>query len=655
MSDTIKTDKNTIDRLVSAQPSVGRSATTPSTAPTITGFHLVEKLGETSTAEVWSAMQLSLDRLVTIWVLKREVAGNADQADHFECVARAVSKIRHTNFVQAIDISRLDDGVPYVILENVEGASLATILHNEKKFDQKKAAHIVLQIAQVLDTAWKQCGFVHRNIKPETVLLTAGDTVKITNYNSATLAKPGENPLAHDDGMIVGTPNYASPEQIDCLRSIDFHSDMYSTGALFYQMVTGVTPFSYESDPLKVLELQRIGTLENPRDLDPSIKPGVVHIIQRMMAKSPEDRYQWWQDVIEDLQRIIDGRPPYLAGANYVPPFSTVIDAATAGSPKQKFRAKRRVQTSSPESLPTGDDARSQNAGPGIFVKIIAVLLIAAVTVVVAIVRVRDLESVQAGSSDSSTNAVVAEVVAASEASTNAPSEGNEAQVETAVAEETATPPVESAPEAPPTPDPVAAEPVSSPEPTAPVAENVAESAVTPVISPQDQLLSDIFNEIKTKDFPTAKAYALKRFRETEGTSGIDLKQCQLIWGAFKEAASFEDLVGNAMTATPVARPIMVGGKKFVVTPKMYAKGQVIGTVQLPDGNTLVGSSIDITSMSSTEMHQLVQSTMVDKRRPVLLSRAFLTLKEGGAGEFSILVEKYGVKELSPFLKFIGK
>lgn len=654
MSDTIKTDKNTIDRLVSAQPSVGRSATTPSTAPTITGFHLVEKLGETSTADVWSAMQLSLDRLVTIWVLKREVAGNADQADHFECVARAVSKIRHTNFVQAIDISRLDDGVPYVIFENVEGASLATILHTEKKFDQKKAAHIVLQIAQVLDTAWKQCGFVHRNIKPETVLLTTGDTVKITNYNSATLAKPGENPLAHDDGMIVGTPNYASPEQIDCLRSIDFHSDMYSTGALFYQMVTGVTPFSYESDPLKVLELQRIGTLENPRDLDPSIKPGVVHIIQRMMAKSPEDRYQWWQDVIEDLQRIIDGRPPYLAGANYVPPFSTVVDATTAGSPKQKFRAKRRVQTGSSESGRPVDDSSSPSAGPRILVKIIAVLLITAVAFVVAVIRVRDLESVKSVPADSSTNAVVAEVVDSSEASTNAPAVENEVQVEAPVAEPIA-PPVESASETQATPNPVASEPSPSPEPATPVAPNVAESAVTPALSPQDQLLSDIFNEIKAKDFPTAKAYALKRFREAEGTPGIDLKQCQLIWSAFKEAASYEDLVGNAMTATPVARPISVGGKKFVVTPKMYAKGQVIGTIQLPDGTTLVGSSVDITSMSSSEMHQLVQSTMVDKRRPVLLSRAFLTLKEGGAGEFSILIEKYGVQELSPFLKFIGK
>ena len=99
-----------------------------SAAPAIPGYQIIEKYAETSRAEVWSALQISLERTVTLWVLKHESAADLGVADHFERVARAVSRIRHPNFVQVIDISRLQDGTPYMVLENVEGASLTATL-----------------------------------------------------------------------------------------------------------------------------------------------------------------------------------------------------------------------------------------------------------------------------------------------------------------------------------------------------------------------------------------------------------------------------------------------------------------------------------------------------------------------------------------------
>ena len=239
-------------------------------APRIPGFQITKFKNSTSLADVWGALQLSLDRYVEIWILRREIAGDSGIAENYEEVARAVSKIKHPNFVQIIDISKTEDGTPFTVFEEIDGVPLSTELAGEGRIDQK-----------------------------------------ITNFNSATLVKAGSNPLAYDGGFIIGTPNYQSPEQIERRGSIDFHADMYSAGALFYEMVTGQAPFHEESDPREVMELQRTGTLPNPRELDNSVKPGFVYIMQKMMAKEPQDRYTWWQDVVEDLHRVLDGRPPY--------------------------------------------------------------------------------------------------------------------------------------------------------------------------------------------------------------------------------------------------------------------------------------------------------------------------------------------------------
>jgi hypothetical protein len=133
------------------------------------------------------------------------------------------------------------------------------------------------------------------------------------------------------------------------------------------------------------------------------------------------------------------------------------------------------------------------------------------------------------------------------------------------------------------------------------------------------------------------------------------LEACKLIWSAFRDACSFEDLVGGSMTRSPVPCPISVGGSKMTVSTKMYANGEVVGTVQLPDGTTRAGQRIDVSQMTSSEMYDLVLSSAVDVTRPALLSRAFLTMKAGDSGEFSILVQKYNIDELKPFRDFIGK
>ena len=625
-----------------------------SAAPAIPGYQIIEKYAETSRAEVWCALQISLERTVTLWVLKHESAADHGVADHFERVARAVSRIRHPNFVQVIDISRLQDGTPYMVLENVEGASLTATLHVDRRFDQKRAAAIVLEIAKGLDFAWKQCGFIHRNIKPDTILLSAGDAVKITNYNTAALVRPGENPLAYDGGMVVGTPNYASPEQIECLRTIDFHSDMYSTGALFYQMVTGLMPFGGESDQMKVLDLQRSGTLEDPRSIVPTVLPGIVHIMQRMMAKSPEERYAWWQDVVEDLQRVLAGRPPYIPSGSYVAPLSTIAVSGAGAAASEvspgAAKPKRRIrQTASVSQTPSS--ARPA-AGPGCLGRLLGLAFVVAVCAFVAHQRIQSLERPVAASGDQAT--------LSSESVSAAPDvETVDAAEQPADAAESAADATdESSTSAEPALDPAAGE-----GDAASIAASAAASTATapsatdavPGVDVQEQLLKDIHEALKTRPFSEAVAFAKKTFKENEASPGVDLAECRRIWDALRTACSFEDMLGHAVASSHGSRKMSVAGEEFVFTTTAYADGELIGLAAPMDGTAAKPVRIKVARMAPQEMYDLVLSTAASTNRADLFSRAFLIMKVGDAGGFSLFVEKHKLDELAPFIDYVGK
>lgn len=275
----------------------------------IEGYEILEQAGGTTDTTIWTARQISLDRNVSIWVLKNRAAADPNLVNHFSTITRSIARLKHNNFPPVIDISTTPEGIPYIVFENADSVSISRIIKENGIYAVDKALQIAKEVALALDAAWKQTGLVHRNLKPDNLRIFTDGNVKIFNFNSATIVQPGINPLAFDDGMLVGTPNYAAPEQIDCLPSIDFHADMYGLGASLYQMLTGKAPFDEESDPMKILELQRSGYLPNPKVKNPAISDDVVYILARLMAKNPDDRYAWWLDVVEDIERVLTGRP----------------------------------------------------------------------------------------------------------------------------------------------------------------------------------------------------------------------------------------------------------------------------------------------------------------------------------------------------------
>ena len=628
--------------------------------PKIPGLQLISKKDETSSAVVWCALQLSLDREVTVWMMKDELAHKAAHVEHFEAVSRAVSRIRHPNLVRVIDVARTPEGTPYVVFEDVEGTMLASLLRIERKFDPMRALRIGIEIASALDFAWKQCGFVHRNIKPETIILGANDAVKLTNFGSATLVKPGQNPLANDEGLVVGTPNYASPEQIDCLRTIDYHSDMYSTGALLYRMITGVTPFGDEENPMAIFDLQRVGTLKNPRDIDANVKPGVVHIVQKMMAKAPEDRYTWWQDAIEDMHRVLEGRPPYLTSGNYVPPPSTIASALTEEvSPsrvsfKLPKKATKLPSGGAPFSSTTTPPASKRVSGPSAFVKLVVVFLLVGFSFFLISVRLGNLEHL--GSTETASDTPT------SSDDSVVPFEGEDAQL-SEFSEDNAS--ISDDGESFDSQDdenglaPSVSVRASQTESTGHSWSEAAEKndgmgAVKPELS-QGELVETLYRNVRDYSLGEARERARSLFQKSKQVAGLDEEQSKLIWRAFSEASSYEDLVGFFLANSPGKRTLIVGGEELEVTPRLYSNGELIGTLHFKDGASEDKHRIQLSDMSAAEMYDCLQASVVDTHRSALFARAFLTMKMKDRGAFSIFISKYELNELEPFLDYIGK
>lgn len=269
------------------------------TAMTIPGYEFLQKIEESATAILWRARQNSLDRDVAIKILKPEFISHEDEVQAFLREARAVAKLKSGNIIQVYDVGQHEDAL-FIVMESVNGHPLTTLLELGDPMAQKRALAIVLSVAQALSDAWNAEKLIHRNIKPGNIMIEKGGAVKVANLGMSAIA--GDEP-----GMIVGTPNYMSPEQANASGSIDFTSDMYSLGAVLYHMVTGRVPFD-NLDEDAVLQGQIDGQLPFPQDLNPEITPPCAQLIARLMMKDPRKRYPDWQSVISDLAKLAAGK-----------------------------------------------------------------------------------------------------------------------------------------------------------------------------------------------------------------------------------------------------------------------------------------------------------------------------------------------------------
>jgi serine/threonine protein kinase/WD40 repeat protein len=268
-------------------------------------LHIRRELGRGRYGVVYEAVD-ELDRLVAVKVLKPQLAGDPCERARFEREARKAAAVRHDHIVTVYHVGHAPSlGLPYLVMEYLEGETLAARLRREGALSPKEAAEIVRQVASGLAAA-HVCGLVHRDVKPSNILLEAGSgRAKLTDFGLARATEPGS--VASQSGAVVGTPAYMSPEQVTAPGKVDGRSDVYSLGVVLYEALTGERPFS--GLPHLVLDQVVHDEPRAPRRLNDAVPRDLETITLKCLAKEPERRYPSAEDLAEDLGRFLAGRP----------------------------------------------------------------------------------------------------------------------------------------------------------------------------------------------------------------------------------------------------------------------------------------------------------------------------------------------------------
>jgi WD40 repeat protein/Tfp pilus assembly protein PilF len=273
--------------------------------PEIPGYTLLGMLGRGGMGVVYRAWQQDLKRCVAIKMVHAGPLDNAAILDRFGVEAEAVARLNHPNIVQIYDIGH-ESGVPYLVLELVEGSNLSQRLAGTPQ-PVVWAAGLVETLARAIHAAHQQ-GVVHRDLTPANVLLTAEGVPKIADFGLAKLIIGGDG-LRTQTGELMGTASYMAPEQADSRRqAIGVGTDVYALGAILYELLTGRPPFKAES-PIETLRQLISDEPVAPSRLRPKLPRDIETICLKCLRKEPQHRYASALQLAEDLQRFDEGRP----------------------------------------------------------------------------------------------------------------------------------------------------------------------------------------------------------------------------------------------------------------------------------------------------------------------------------------------------------
>jgi serine/threonine protein kinase/formylglycine-generating enzyme required for sulfatase activity/FtsZ-binding cell division protein ZapB len=271
----------------------------PLVGKVIGGCRIVKKLGEGGMGAVFLAEHTRLKRQSVIKIIPAHLASNKQLIARFHREAQAAAVIQHPNVVNVFNVGE-ENGVNFIEMEYVDGRALDGLMKEKKIIEQMEAVRIMKESCKGLFEAHKH-GIVHRDIKPDNIMMTRKGQVKIADFGLARASS--EDMELTKVGQILGTPAYMSPEQCRG-KPTDLRCDIYSLGATYYAMVTGKRPFTGKS----VMEIMRKHMEEepiSPREYNPDVAIQVAKIILKMMAKEPDDRYQNAEEIIADLDAFI--------------------------------------------------------------------------------------------------------------------------------------------------------------------------------------------------------------------------------------------------------------------------------------------------------------------------------------------------------------
>jgi serine/threonine-protein kinase len=262
-------------------------------------YRLEAKLGSGGMSTVYLARDTTLDRSVAVKVMHREMSEQADQLERFRQEARAVAKLSHPNVVAVIDAGE-DGGFPYIVFEYVEGETLKQRIARVGALDPQEALAYAIEIARGLTVAHAR-KMVHRDIKPQNVLIDAEGRAKLTDFGiSRQLEQDGMTAT----GRVLGTTDYVAPEQA-MGHPVDQRSDVYSLGVVLYEMLIGQVPFHADSQ-VGVAMKHVNEELPDVQQRRPEISAATALVVERSTAKDPAKRYEEVGEMIDDLSTALE-------------------------------------------------------------------------------------------------------------------------------------------------------------------------------------------------------------------------------------------------------------------------------------------------------------------------------------------------------------
>ena len=259
-------------------------------------YEILELIGTGGMANVYKARCHRLNRLVAIKILKSDLADNSDFRRRFHDESQAVAQLSHANIVSVYDVSTNPDR-EYIVMELIDGITLKQYMERRGRMDWRESLHFITQIMRGLSHAHSR-GIIHRDIKPQNIMVLRDGSVKVADFGIACLANAGQT-LTQE---ALGSVHYISPEQARGDR-IDARSDIYSAGVVLYEMLTGRLPF--EGDSAVSVAIQHLSSVPlAPRDIDPSIPEPLELICMKAMNSDPNKRYASADAMIEDLEKF---------------------------------------------------------------------------------------------------------------------------------------------------------------------------------------------------------------------------------------------------------------------------------------------------------------------------------------------------------------
>ena len=258
-------------------------------------YEITELIGVGGMAEVYKGVDVIDNKAVAIKILKKEYAENEEFLRRFRNESKAIAVLSHPNIVKIYDVG-FSEKIQYIVMEYIDGITLKEYIEEERVLTWKDTVHFVIQFLRALQHAHDK-GIVHRDIKPQNIMMFTDGTIKVMDFGIAKFARE-DGKTATDQA--IGSVHYISPEQASG-NVTDAKSDIYSVGAMMYEMLTGRKPFDSDN-PVAIAVMHMHDIPERPRAINSDIPDGLEEIVLRAMEKAPEDRYATTADMISDIE-----------------------------------------------------------------------------------------------------------------------------------------------------------------------------------------------------------------------------------------------------------------------------------------------------------------------------------------------------------------